>query len=247
MATRRETHIIPPREGHQHTHTIIFLHGRDSTNDEFASEIFESEASEPAEQPRTLPDLFPTVRWVFPAAPVLRSARFDTDLSQWFDMWSVESPQERPHIQQKGLKESVYAILDIVQNEEVRVQRQRIFLAGISQGFATAVATFYAAKRRDFAGLIGISSWMPCGGVDELVELLKAGEASKGDQDSMHILLIHSVDDHVVPLENGRHLCDVLKHLHNVEWHEYQDGGHWVNEPKGVDDIVGFLRRRMEP
>ncbi|KAK0661592.1 hypothetical protein QBC41DRAFT_235826 [Cercophora samala] len=31
----------------------------------------------------------------------------------------------------------------------------------------------------------------------------------------------------------------------DVEWHEYDDGGHWINEPQGVDDFVAFLRRTM--
>jgi hypothetical protein len=30
-----------------------------------------------------------------------------------------------------------------------------------------------------------------------------------------------------------------------VEWHDYEDGGHWINEPKGVDDFAGFLQRAM--
>lgn len=246
MAAQREPHIISPREGCQHSHTVIFLHGRDSTNEEFASELFESEASEPRGQPRTLPDLFPTIRWVFPAAPTLRSARFDADMSQWFDMWSVESPQEQAPIQEPGLKNSVSAILALVHREEARVQRQKIFLAGISQGFATAVAAFFADGRGGFAGLVGLSSWMPCGGSDELTQLF--GDASRTARvvDPPPILLCHSSDDDVVPVENGRALRDVLKQSQDVEWHEYEDGGHWVNEPQGVDDIVGFLRRHME-
>jgi lysophospholipase II len=26
-----------------------------------------------------------------------------------------------------------------------------------------------------------------------------------------------------------------------VTWKDYQDGGHWINEPQGVDDMVTFL------
>lgn len=245
MATKQQPHIINPREGCQHSHTVIFLHGRDSTNQEFASELFESEASGPSDQPRTLPDLFPTIKWVFPAAPILRSARFDTDMSQWFDMWSVENPQEKPSIQQQGLKKSVSAILDVVQDEAAHVPRQRIFLAGISQGFATAVAAFFADGRRGFAGLIGLSSWMPnISGRDESTQL--DYDSSMTDTGPTPILLCHSSDDDVVPIGNGRALRDALKQWQDVEWHEYKDGGHWVNEPQGVDDIAGFLRRHME-
>lgn len=256
MATRAAAHIVNPREGHAHTHTIIFLHGRDSTNDEFADEFFESEASEPAGQPRTLRDLFPTIRWVFPAAPILRSARFDTDMSQWFDMWSVEDPTEQSVIQHEGLRRSVADVLAVMASEEAIIQdRPRsIFLAGISQGFATVVAAFFAGAgaRTSLAGLVGLCSWMPLGGADELVRVIVhgSGAAATGtlalpDTSSMPIFLSHSADDDVVPVQNGRALRDVLGNSQAVEWHEYEDGGHWINEPQGVDDIASFLRRHM--
>lgn len=51
----------------QHTHTIILLHGRDSTASEFASEFFESQASDDL----TLPETFPSIKWVFPSSKAL--------------------------------------------------------------------------------------------------------------------------------------------------------------------------------
>ena len=84
----REYHVEQPRAAH--THTVIFLHGRDSDGREFADEFFESEASGPVEQPRKLRDLLPGIRWVFPSAPILRSERFGIEMSQWFDIWSAK-------------------------------------------------------------------------------------------------------------------------------------------------------------
>lgn len=247
MAAQRQPHTIGPREGHEHSHTVIFLHGRDSNNEEFARELFESEASGPHNQPRTLPDLLPTIRWVFPAAPIMRSARFDTDMSQWFDMWSVENPHEQPSVQEEGLKASVAAISAVVRSEEAHVTRGKIFLAGISQGFATLIAAFFADGREGFAGLVGLSSWMPYGGLDELLQLVGPRDSKiEIGSGSTPVLLCHSSDDDVVPVENGRGLRDILvQQSKEVEWHEYVDGGHWVNEPQGVDDIVSFLRQRM--
>ncbi len=138
--------IHPPAQGHQHTHTIIFLHGSDSHAGEFASELFESEASvsrataQHDQQSQTLTALFPTIRWVFPVAPILRSQRFDTDLSQWFEIWAVEDPDERSQIQHDGLHQSIVSILNIIKTEEKLLPRNSIFLCGISQGFATALA-----------------------------------------------------------------------------------------------------------
>ena len=266
MASRM--HTIGPQAGYQHTHTIIFLHGRDSTNEEFANELFESESS-PGRcnggQGRTLPALLPSVRWVFPAAPLLRSERFDTVMSQWFDMWSADRPQERVEIQIDGLKRSVDLLLEVIQAEEAILPRQNIFLAGISQGFALALASFFA-DGQGFAGLLGLCSWMPFSNVlgdvgvsiGEDIELrtvqgvfasrLSMDRAnSPGALKSTPIFLGHASDDEVVPVENGKRMHYVLRHRLqlDVEFHEYPEGGHWVNEPQGLDDMVDFFRCHM--
>jgi predicted esterase len=129
-------YVVGPATDHSHTHTIILLHGRGSDAQEFASEFFESEVSEPGTD-RTLPALFPTIRWVFPQAKILLSERFNMDMSQWFDMWSVEDPQERFELQIPGLQSSVDLVIDLIKQEELLVPRKKIFLGGISQGFAT--------------------------------------------------------------------------------------------------------------
>jgi hypothetical protein len=72
-------------------HTVIFLHGRDSTAQEFMEELFESQASDNL----NLPQSFPGIRWVFPTAPMITSSRFGCEMSQWFDMYSTEDPHEQ--------------------------------------------------------------------------------------------------------------------------------------------------------
>lgn len=256
--------VVSKRETGKHTHTVIFLHGRDSNAQEFADDFFESEASQPAGQPRTLPDLFPGIRWNFPTAAILHSGRFDTSMSQWFDIWSVEKPEEQVEIQMEGLKQSIAGLMKIIRAEETLVPRQNIFLGGISQGFATALSTFFA-DGQGFAGLIGLCSWMPFA---NLVEDLKASNANDtrlftavhktyfGQRPreelpqflrSTPIFLGHSLDDPVAPIENGKRMRDTLVHSlqMNTQFHEYRDGGHWVNEPRGVDDIAEFLHQNM--
>ncbi|KAM0329512.1 hypothetical protein ACHAQA_004821 [Verticillium albo-atrum] len=257
-------HTIGPAPNYPHTHTIILLHGRDSVAPEFAAELFESEASVPANRPRTLLDLLPTVRWVFPAAPLLPSARFGVPLSQWFDIWSVEEPNEQVELQKSGLRSSVEAILQTVVEEETIMGRDSIFLGGISQGFATVVAAFFAGGK-GLAGLVGMSSWMPAAldlpvdnlSLEQRLKLLRAEFSGQGGEagvvvESMvqtPVFLTHSTDDEVVPPCNGRALRDGLRAQAglNVEWHEYMDGGHWINEPQGVDDLVAFLKEAGVP
>ena len=94
-----DSYIVEPTG--KHTHTVVFLHGRDSTASEFAPEFFERQAADE----RYFADIFPTLKWVFPTSDMRNSSRFEADVSQWFDIWSVENPAEKEDIQKQGLKE----------------------------------------------------------------------------------------------------------------------------------------------
>lgn len=233
----------------EHTHTIIFLHGRDSTAAEFAEELFESQASDD----RTLPEIFPTIKWVFPASKMRNSARFNSDMSQWFDMWSIEEPSEKEEIQLEGIKESVAEILSIIRSEAELASPERIILAGISQGCATAIhALLYGGVR--LGGFIGISSWLPlkdkvaAPAANSLMNDRLAQFRTLYDVDvdtyrvtdlpdisniegesalDTPIFLCHSQDDEVVPIKNGMELYSTLQDLGmKATWRSYEDGGH---------------------
>lgn len=86
------------------------------------------------------------------------------------------------------------------------------------------------------------------------------------------ILLAHCRDDATIPVQWGREMATVLSRLgvgavatdrrlnshkglegapggtkgqDGVVWLEYASGGHWINEPQGVDDIIEFLHTRV--
>lgn len=86
------------------------------------------------------------------------------------------------------------------------------------------------------AGFIGLCSWFP------LREELDFNILSNI---TTPIFVAHSRDDNVVPIGNGEILCNTLKILgmQDVTWKAYDDGGHWVNKPQGVDDMVAFIRK----
>ncbi|KAI1159174.1 lysophospholipase II [Nemania serpens] len=248
-------HIVDPTAAH--THTVIFLHDCGSDHKEFADQLLGCVGSEPMDQPRTLQDLFPSIRWVFPNAPILPSSRLGTHISQWCDMWSMENPTERPELQTPGLQLAICRMLGLLEEEERMVPRERIFIAGIGQGFAAAIATFYADARGDFAGLIGLGGWLPAAlccdeyrrvaGTGWLTEdpppLSRRGAAPSRDT---YVFLGHSMDDDVVPIANGRELMNIAQAQRlRVEWREYEDGGHAVNEPDGVDDLARFIKARI--
>lgn len=78
-------------------------------------------------------------------------------MSQWFDMWTTEDPEEREEIQTQGLNESVSFILEVIRQEARLVQPHRIILAGISQGCATAIYALFQSQIK-FGAFIGFSS-----------------------------------------------------------------------------------------
>ncbi|EGX93557.1 Phospholipase/carboxylesterase [Cordyceps militaris CM01] len=267
-----DKHVRGPTQDHTHTCTVIFLHGRDSEAKQFADELFESEASVDLAaaancHDRTLPGMLGTVRWVFPAAPLLRSQRFGESLSQWFDMWSVEEPEMKSELQRDDLVHSIQRVLAVIEEEEKLVPRNKIFLCGISQGFATAISLLLAEGQGGFAGLIGLCSWLPFSSQIEAkmtehppnasiftcLQTLYRSEENQSILDAVPnkiratpVLLGHAADDAVVPMENARRMNQILSALGlNVEWHEYEDGGHWINEPQGVDDIVSFIQANV--
>jgi lysophospholipase II len=57
------------------------------------------------------------------------------------------------------------------------------------------------------------------------------------------IFLSHTVDDRVIDIALGREMRETLVELgmHRVMWKEHDAGGHWIPEPEGFEDIVGFL------
>jgi lysophospholipase-2 len=246
-------HIINPSA--THTHTIILLHGRGSTASEFASEFFESQASDS----RFLAEILPTYKWVFPCA-ALRHAHIEAEaLHQWFDMACVQTPYHDPQkLQTAGLRDSLEFVRGVVEREAREVGGfERVFLGGISQGYAMAVTACLAVPT-PLAGFIAFSGWCPfaqlgSGGV--LVEWLRdvGGDSREpgtwvGVEDirralRIPVLVEHALDDEVVPPALGRDLRDALMALGSeVQMVEYEDGGHWINEPKGIDDMVHFIK-----
>jgi len=73
MSAPNTTFNILPRG--KHTHTIILLHGRNSTGPDFADEVFEGIDVNAA--------AFAGCKWVFPTAPATWSEQFQEDLTEW--------------------------------------------------------------------------------------------------------------------------------------------------------------------
>lgn len=230
------SHTVHPTA--PHTHTIIFLHGRGSNATEFCSEIFESQDSSGA----SFTQLFPSVKWVFPCAKQSWSNLDQEDVHQWFDMTSVQKSNQDPEIQRPGLQESRTQLLRVIAEETWCVPRECIVVAGISQGCAVALYTLASSEIR-VGGFFGLCGWLPL--ADELSKDDRY-ELRWNDLVRIRFLLQHCEDDAVVPLVNGEAMRDWLDEGGlGWEWQQFKEGGHWLNEPEGVDGIVNFLKRIM--
>lgn len=239
---------IPPTDTN-HTHTVVFLHGRGDTPRSFASSLHSS----PDAQGRSLVEAFPSLKWVFPEP--------GTPMNSWFDTWNVRDFTEREHVQAPGLRASVYGIRGIIEQEaaELGGRWDRIVLAGFSQGSATAVHTLLNldvpsmpagddALPRRLAAFLGFSARMPFSGrnLAGTRAILRLDDVPT-DADVLRntpMLLEHCADDPLVLVRHARILRDTMRGFGaDVAWREYPDGGHWFNSPKGMEEAGAFLEK----
>lgn len=245
-----------------HTHTVIFLHGRGDTAENFHIVVRSSTDS----QQKSLHANFPSIRWVFPVAEVSSlAAAPDEKWSQWFDIWDTRDFSIREELQAEGLKTSVCRIRALLHQEAnlLHGNYDRIVLMGISQGAATAIHTLLNLNIRSqvmpnkpvavkLGALVGFSCRMPFPGrsLAETRRVLGLEDSQQTEEviRNTPVLLEHCVNDPVVFINDGRTLRDTLERFGaQVVWREYPTGGHWFNSPTGMDDAIAFLRHVLEP
>ncbi|KAI1121246.1 phospholipase/carboxylesterase family protein [Nemania abortiva] len=234
----------------RHTHTVIFLHGRWFSAHGLSEQIWDSHDH----RGQSLQHIFPSVKWVFPQAREVHIERLQQTAQQWFDIWDARKPDERRELQIPGLKNTVPELTALIQSEAAYVGLDNVILAGTSQGCAAAIHALLdfphsgeVEEGRRLCAFIGFSGWMSLGdgSVRESRELL--GLAGPRVSDEVYrntpVFIGHSADDMVVPIEEGQRLRDTLvTYGMDVTWKEYQNGGHWINVPQGIEDVVAFLR-----
>jgi len=221
-----------------HTHTVVFLHGRGDRAITFALSLqcWRGSAG------KSLAELFPSTKWVFPSAGLRPAVALGArPQSQWFDQFSSRDFGLNPEVQVPGLRESVPAVRKVLRREaeELGGRWDRIVLAGISQGAATAVHALLHLAIPDacrgsprLAALLAFSCQLPFIGLprDETLAALQLGEVPAGDEAvrGTPVLLEHCANDDVVPVEQLRLLTTTLTGFGaSVIAKEYPDGGHW--------------------
>jgi len=82
-------------------------------------------------------------------------------------------------------------------------------------------------------------------------DLMTHADSGSGDQSTVlrkdfPVLLVHCEDDYTVDIKQGQRAAKAFERMGaKMEWKEYVDGGHWLNEPKGMDDLYTFLAKIM--
>ncbi|GAP90607.1 putative phospholipase carboxylesterase [Rosellinia necatrix] len=233
----------------QHTHTIIFLHGHESSARDLSQLIWESHDR----RGWSLQHIFPSVKWVFPQAEEVYVERFQQYLSRWYDIWDARDPDDRRDLQVPGLRNATPQLISLIKSEASRVGLANVILAGVSQGCATAVHALLnypisetAEEGNRLCAFIGLSGWMSlqAGSAQESRQLLGAVSTPN---DNIYLntpaFLSHCADDTAVPIIQGERLRHTLTtYGMTVTWKPYLSGGQWINTPQGVEDLVAFLK-----
>ncbi|KAI0390325.1 phospholipase/carboxylesterase family protein [Xylariaceae sp. FL0594] len=244
-----------PRPGHEHTHTVIFLHGRGDNIHDFWRGLNKWVDS----RGRTLDQAFPTFRFVLPEAPqrqVAAAAPNNVVWNQWFDVWDTTDFSHKEELLTEGLRDVIPHLRLLIAHEASQLPSgpSRIILAGISMGGATSAHLLFNLEvplgafmgfscRCPFAGsCTTLAQMREVLGVDFGLALGHGNETLRGTP----VLLEHCADDPLVRVQNGRGLRDTLKAFGcQVEWKEYPTGGHWFNSPDGMDNAVRFLEEKV--
>ena len=193
---------------------VIWLHGLGADGHDFAPIV---------------PELgLENARFVFPHAPVRPvTLNGGMPMRAWFDIrdLSRETPPDK-----QGLEETAAAVIQLIKRENERgIETARIVLAGFSQGGAAALYAALPYAER-FAGIIGLSTWIP---------VRNMTEAAKADTP---MFLAHGEYDPVVNVSAGIATRDALQDAgHDITWHSYPME-HAVC-PQEIHDIRGFLLR----
>ena len=204
--------------GSEPTRAVIWLHGLGADASDFWPIVPELD----------LPPK-PAWRFVFPNAPVRNvTVNGGMPMRAWFDLYALDRVLP---VDSAGMSASCLALEELIQREEQRgIAREKIVLAGFSQGGTIAARTALLADR-PVAGVLAMSTYLPSS------EPLRPGAAAAG----LPCFVAHGRHDEVLPFRLGLDLRDQLKAAGcEVAWREYEMGHQVCAEE--LADLARFLR-----
>ncbi len=181
--------------------SVIWLHGLGADGNDFVPIV-----------PELLRPEWPTIRFVFPHAPV-RAVTINggARMRAWYDIRDMDLSNRADA---EGVDQSIAQVGALIAREGERgVPPARVFLAGFSQGGAIALAAGIR-RREPLAGLIALSTYLPLGAAT--LQPLTAQARTQP------IFMAHGLHDPVVPYTGGKRSRDALRDAgFDVDWHAW--------------------------
>lgn len=180
---------------------VIWLHGLGADGNDFVPIL-----------PQLVRREWPPLRFVFPHAPIRPiTVNGGMPMRAWYDIVSLDF---RSRADASGVAESVAQVEALIAREQARgTPRERILLAGFSQGGAITLSTGLR-QQSPLAGLVALSTYLP--EVDAAAAQLAAGATAQP------VFMAHGSGDPVIPVQVAEHSLQVLRQLgFGVEWHRY--------------------------
>ncbi len=213
--------IVEPKENADSA--VIWLHGLGASKDDFlpVAQILQR-------------NILPKTRFILPQAPVRPvSLNNGFPMPSWYDIIALTSPRE---IKQSELDESSQYVISLIEEEVQKgIPRERIILAGFSQGGAVVLNTAFIADEKNVGGVMALSTYSAT-----FDESLNIGD----DKKQIPTIHLHGTMDDVVNIELGRAAEAFLRQRGvNTTWHDYPMRHEVINEE--IQDIAIWLQARL--
>ncbi|KAL8882789.1 MAG: hypothetical protein Q9192_007518 [Flavoplaca navasiana] len=174
--------IIPPLQNHKQT--FIILHGRGSNAPACGPPFLDTEIS----HSQTFRSSFPNAQFIFPTASKRRAQIYHRSvISQWFDNWSLATPNEKTGLQVQGLRESSAYVHSLLKDAIAHVGAENVVLGGLSQGCAAALIALLMWDGEPIVAAFGMCGWLPFRKqMEDIVVASESGaENASGDADDL--------------------------------------------------------------
>lgn len=204
---------------------VIWLHGLGASKEDFrpVAEILQSR-------------ILPATRFILPQAPV-RPVTLNNGfpMPSWYDIIALTTPRE---IKQSELDESSQYVISLIEAEVAKdISRDRIILAGFSQGGAVVFNTAFIAYDKVIGGVMALSTYSAT--FDESLNIAD-------DKKAIPTLHLHGSMDDVVNIELGKMAEEFLRTRGvKTTWHDYPMHHEVINEE--LQDIANWLIDLLEP
>ena len=205
------------------TASVLWLHGLGADGHDFEPIV-----------PELVRPGWPALRFVFPHAPV-RPVTINNGMRMraWYDIKDFDLASRAD---EAGVAESIEQVETLVAREVERgIPRERIVLAGFSQGGAITLA-WGVRTTHPLAGLVALSTYVP--------SAQKAGEFARTEAKAQPVFMAHGTMDPVVPVQAGQFSAGLLRQLgFSVDWHAYPMAHQVCAEQ--IRDLGEWLTRRF--